>query len=336
MGRVRGWSMHQTCRPPPGPDCSRRPVRPRSRSAPANHCPGSGWHSGRHGRRVRRRCCRGAPRAAIPRCPTLGGKRPDRQLPGFHEVQAVVGACRQGGVSAGGCPAVGAPQARDLVQRCRLRGQPLQRGQRQPAVLNGQRAVPVIPEAQPAVPPPCVFARIPHACLPSRYARGFRTVRGTTPHPARRIPRCQPGSGPARPMAHLPAGEYALLLRGCVAHKSDRSRAAGASTRTWRLVPMPRDGYRPRYRRGTARTGAAVVLALAATLLAGCSAEQGPPTLTWYINPDAGGQAAIAKNCTDAAGGSTRSRPRCCPTTPRRSASSWSAGSRPATPRSTS
>ncbi|HXF02953.1 MAG TPA: extracellular solute-binding protein, partial [Arthrobacter sp.] len=69
---------------------------------------------------------------------------------------------------------------------------------------------------------------------------------------------------------------------------------------------MPRDGYRPRYRRGTARTGAAVVLALAATLLAGCSAEQGPPTLTWYINPDAGGQAAIAKKCTDAAGGKYR------------------------------
>ena len=69
---------------------------------------------------------------------------------------------------------------------------------------------------------------------------------------------------------------------------------------------MPTDGYRPRYRRGTARTGAAVVLALAATLLAGCSAEQGPPTLTWYINPDAGGQAAIAKKCTDAAGGKYR------------------------------
>ena len=69
---------------------------------------------------------------------------------------------------------------------------------------------------------------------------------------------------------------------------------------------MPRDGNRPRYRRGTARTGAAVVLALAATLLAGCSAEQGPPTLTWYINPDAGGQAAIAKKCTDAAGGKYR------------------------------
>src|SRR3954470_22489077 len=107
-------------------------------------------------------------------------------------------------------------------------------------------------------------------------------------------------------MAYLPAGEYALLLPSCVAHRSDRGRAARASTRTWRPVPMPRDGYRPRYRRGTARTGAAVVLALGATLLAGCGADEGPPTLTWYINPDAGGQAAIAEKCTQAAGGEYR------------------------------
>jgi multiple sugar transport system substrate-binding protein len=49
-----------------------------------------------------------------------------------------------------------------------------------------------------------------------------------------------------------------------------------------------------------------VVLALGATLLAGCSADEGPPTLTWYINPDAGGQAAIAEKCTQAAGGEYR------------------------------
>jgi multiple sugar transport system substrate-binding protein len=42
---------------------------------------------------------------------------------------------------------------------------------------------------------------------------------------------------------------------------------------------------------------------LAATALAACGSESGPPTLTWYINPDAGGQAEIAKRCTDAAGG---------------------------------
>jgi multiple sugar transport system substrate-binding protein len=69
---------------------------------------------------------------------------------------------------------------------------------------------------------------------------------------------------------------------------------------------MPRDGDRPRNRRATARIGAAVVLALGATLLAGCGADEGPPTLTWYINPDAGGQAAIAEKCTQAAGGEYR------------------------------
>ncbi|GIG19608.1 trehalose-binding lipoprotein LpqY [Cellulomonas chitinilytica] len=44
--------------------------------------------------------------------------------------------------------------------------------------------------------------------------------------------------------------------------------------------------------------------ALAALLpLAACSAESGPPVLTWFINPDDGGQAEIAKRCTDQSGG---------------------------------
>ncbi|MGQ0480848.1 MAG: extracellular solute-binding protein [Pseudonocardia sp.] len=48
------------------------------------------------------------------------------------------------------------------------------------------------------------------------------------------------------------------------------------------------------------------VVALLATL-AGCGgAEAGPPTLTWYINPDDGGQAEIAQRCTAAANGRYR------------------------------
>lgn len=54
-------------------------------------------------------------------------------------------------------------------------------------------------------------------------------------------------------------------------------------------------------RNRAATTGAVVALALAA--LAGCSSEQGPPVLNWYINPDAGGQAVIAADCTEQAGG---------------------------------
>ncbi|MBA3266608.1 MAG: extracellular solute-binding protein [Nocardioidaceae bacterium] len=37
------------------------------------------------------------------------------------------------------------------------------------------------------------------------------------------------------------------------------------------------------------------------SILAGCGDDSGTPTLTWYINPDAGGQAAVAEKCsTDA------------------------------------
>ena len=61
-----------------------------------------------------------------------------------------------------------------------------------------------------------------------------------------------------------------------------------------------------------------------------------PPTLTWYINPDSGGQAEIARRCTEAAGGRVHDRgggaaARVAPS----SASSSSAGWRPRTPRST-
>lgn len=56
--------------------------------------------------------------------------------------------------------------------------------------------------------------------------------------------------------------------------------------------------------RRRSRTLAVVVgLAVAAPLAACASAGSGPPTLTWYINPDDGGQATIAQQCTEAAGG---------------------------------
>ena len=97
------------------------------------------------------------------------------------------------------------------------------------------------------------------------------------------------------------------------------------------------------------RTAVAAVLAVGVTVgpgLTACGSSQssagGKPTLTWYINPDGGGsdpaegQAEIAEECTDAAGGRTRSRRSCCPATPAPSASSCCAGSRPRTPRSTS
>jgi multiple sugar transport system substrate-binding protein len=52
------------------------------------------------------------------------------------------------------------------------------------------------------------------------------------------------------------------------------------------------------------RTAAAALAAAAVTAVAGCGAgETGPPVLTWYINPDSGGQEEIAARCTEAAGG---------------------------------
>lgn len=42
------------------------------------------------------------------------------------------------------------------------------------------------------------------------------------------------------------------------------------------------------------------------TVLAACGTDSGPPTLTWYINPDDGGQAEIARRCTEEADGQYR------------------------------
>ena len=53
---------------------------------------------------------------------------------------------------------------------------------------------------------------------------------------------------------------------------------------------------RPGFRRGAAT---AAVLALSSGLLAACSGDSGgKPELVWYINPDSGGQAAIAEKCS--------------------------------------
>src|SRR5215218_6670227 len=61
--------------------------------------------------------------------------------------------------------------------------------------------------------------------------------------------------------------------------------------------------------RGVARgrrraLGSAAAAAVLASTLAACGGDSGAANaLTWYINPDSGGQAEIAKRCTEAAGG---------------------------------
>jgi multiple sugar transport system substrate-binding protein len=69
-----------------------------------------------------------------------------------------------------------------------------------------------------------------------------------------------------------------------------------------RMPPDRRRSRRPRSRRAFAAGAATAVLT---SLLAGCGGggDGGTPTLTWYINPDSGGQAEIASRCTEAAGG---------------------------------
>lgn len=49
-----------------------------------------------------------------------------------------------------------------------------------------------------------------------------------------------------------------------------------------------------------------VALVIGAIMFAGCSAPDGTPTLTWYINPDDGGQADLAAVCTKDAKGEYR------------------------------
>ena len=54
------------------------------------------------------------------------------------------------------------------------------------------------------------------------------------------------------------------------------------------------------------RPAALLALVLAAPLAACSGGESGPPTLNWYINPDSGGQARIAAECSEESGGAYR------------------------------
>jgi multiple sugar transport system substrate-binding protein len=56
------------------------------------------------------------------------------------------------------------------------------------------------------------------------------------------------------------------------------------------------------------RLGGTAAVAVLASTLAACGGGDGggTPTLTWYINPDSGGQAEIASRCTEAANGAYR------------------------------
>ena len=67
------------------------------------------------------------------------------------------------------------------------------------------------------------------------------------------------------------------------------------------------DGSRRAHRQGvatgTARAATALVCFLLASVLAGCGSESGVSTLNWYINPDNGGQLALAQKCSAASNG---------------------------------
>jgi hypothetical protein len=92
---------------------------------------------------------------------------------------------------------------------------------------------------------------------------------------------------------------------------------------------MARTG-REKFARGAAGRGrrgrsvacllSAVVVASTAAACGGEDGDAGAPTLTWYTNPDSGGQAEIARRCTEAADGGheirTAQLPREGPQTP--------------------
>ncbi len=73
-----------------------------------------------------------------------------------------------------------------------------------------------------------------------------------------------------------------------------RSRSRGRAP-----APLRRRSRQPRRR----LAGAAALLVTAGTLAACGGDSGGASTLTWYINPDAGGQAEIAARCSEASGG---------------------------------
>ncbi|MHA7208508.1 extracellular solute-binding protein [Arthrobacter sp. MDT1-65] len=51
------------------------------------------------------------------------------------------------------------------------------------------------------------------------------------------------------------------------------------------------------------KSAALAGLVMGTLVMSGCGPAQADNTLTWYINPDAGGQAAIAQKCSDESGG---------------------------------
>ncbi len=78
-------------------------------------------------------------------------------------------------------------------------------------------------------------------------------------------------------------------------------KSPGRDTRRSR-GPGDRPGGSRRLLRGVA--GAAAALVATGTLAAcGGGGSGGTPTLTWYINPDSGGQAELASRCSDASNG---------------------------------
>jgi multiple sugar transport system substrate-binding protein len=55
--------------------------------------------------------------------------------------------------------------------------------------------------------------------------------------------------------------------------------------------------------RRASRLASGVVIVLAASVLASCAEESGATTVTWYINPDNGGQGRLAEKCAAASDG---------------------------------
>ena len=74
-----------------------------------------------------------------------------------------------------------------------------------------------------------------------------------------------------------------------------------SSHSTRRAHGIPIDDPHPGPTRARRTAGAIASLALASGLLAACGSDGGKPELVWYINPDSGGQDAVAQKCsTDA------------------------------------
>ncbi len=69
---------------------------------------------------------------------------------------------------------------------------------------------------------------------------------------------------------------------------------------------MPTSRRTPNSVKNRPRAAALASILMGTLLVAGCGSGESENTLTWYINPDAGGQAAIAEKCTTEADGRYR------------------------------